>query len=232
MISVRVAHKHPDETHPFGHHRAEPIGGLVAAVVAILLAFEIIKESILMIFTPHVIVISKFVIFVVLFTILLKSVMFFYFKYVSKKHNSPAINALSYDSINDVLVTLSVLIGLVLYYFKAPYYVDGIIGVIIGIWIIRNAMVIGLENMNYLMGRRPSNEVVEHIISVTKSIKGVKGTNDVFAHFVGPFVHVEIHVEVDRKMSLEKAHEIGNTVKHKLQDIGIVDRAFVHIDPR
>src|SRR3989338_7629425 len=41
-ISVRVSARKADEGHPFGHHRAEPISGLIVAVIAGMAGVELI----------------------------------------------------------------------------------------------------------------------------------------------------------------------------------------------
>lgn len=231
MISVQMGNKKPDESHPFGYHRAEPVGAMIAATVATLLGFEIIKESAIFLFTPHEITINVFVVLVVLITIITKLFMFLFFRKVASKQNTPAVKALSYDAINDVLVTSSVLIGFVLIYFKIPY-VDAIIGMFIGIWVIRNAFVIGFENINYLMGKTPEKNIMQQIKNAAKKVPGVKGINDIFAHYVGNFIHVEVHIEIDKKTNLKKAHYIGKKVKNKLESLDNIDRAFIHIDPK
>src|SRR3990172_10675826 len=46
FICVKVSGKEADEGHPFGHHRAEPIAGLIVAILAGVIGFEIIRISI------------------------------------------------------------------------------------------------------------------------------------------------------------------------------------------
>jgi len=62
-------------------------------------------------------------------------------------------------------------------------------------------------------------------------IKGVKGVHDVRAHYVGVLLQVEVHIEVDRKLTIYRAHTIGKKVQNKLQKREDIERAFVHIDP-
>jgi len=228
---VKKSSKEPDDSHPFGHARAEPIGALIVSVIAMLLGVEIVKESILLLFIPDLIVLNFWVYVVVISTIVLKLSMFLVYSNFSKIHRNPSIRAISQDAINDVLVTSFVLVGFILYS-NGIRFVDSLLGVLIGIWIIWNGLKIGLENIDYLMGKKPDDKILSEIISVAKSVKGVRGTNDIFAHYIGTSIHVEIHIEVDKKMSLERAHMIGNKVKMKVQSIPDIDRAFVHIDPR
>jgi len=55
--------------------------------------------------------------------------------------------------------------------------------------------------------------------------------NDVRAHYLGNFIQVEIHIEVDRRLSTEKSHDIATKVRDLLEQEEIVDYAFIHVDP-
>jgi len=55
FICVRVSDKEADEGHPFGHHRAEPIAGLIVAILAAVLGFEIIRVSMERLIRPETI---------------------------------------------------------------------------------------------------------------------------------------------------------------------------------
>lgn len=230
IFCVKISHKRADVTHPFGHHRAEPIGGLIVAVIAALLGFEVIKESILSIFKENLLQINYWIYAIVIFTIVLKLSLYIFFNKLSKKHNRPSIRALAYDSINDVLVSGLVLINFILYNYSV-LYIDSILGIIIGIWIIINGLKIGFENIDYLMGKKPSEKIIKKIKKRALQIKGVKGLNDIFAHYVGHYVHVEVHIELDDKTILKNSHDIGKKVQKRIEKLKEVDRVFVHIDP-
>src|SRR3989337_450928 len=45
FVCVRISDKEADEGHPFGHSRAEPVAGIVVAVFAGILGFEVIRTS-------------------------------------------------------------------------------------------------------------------------------------------------------------------------------------------
>ena len=230
MFSIKVSHKRADFTHPFGHHRAEPVGGLIVAIIAALLGFEVIRASIMRLFVPKEIFVNFWIFLVVFITIIIKTVLYFYFHHVSRKHQRVAIKALAIDSINDVAVSSLVMVNFIIYSLDLNY-VDGVFGILIGLWIIRNGFKIGIENIDYLMGKRPSDDVLKKIKKAALAVKDVKRVNDIFAHYVGIYVHAEVHIGIDKKTSMKRSHNISVKVKDKIEDLGIVDRAFIHIDP-
>ena len=72
---------------------------------------------------------------------------------------------------------------------------------------------------------------IDKLVKKAKKVNGVKGINDVRAHYVGNRIHIEIHVEVDANCSTKESHDIGKVVQIKIEKLNDVDKAFVHIDP-
>ena len=85
--------------------------------------------------------------------------------------------------------------------------------------------------MKFLIGEAPDKELMRKIKKEAFSVKGVRGVHDARAHYVGVLLQVEVHVSVDRKISIEKAHAIGKEVKKKVEGLEEIKEAFVHIDP-
>lgn len=230
FICVRMGHKQADEDHPFGHHRIEPIAGLVVAIFISLVGFEIIHRSIDRFITGELVIFSFIPVSVLIFTMALKTFMAVYLRKVSKKINSPALFASSIDSRNDIFISATVLLGFIGY--KLGYtYLDSVAGMIIGLWIIFSGYSVGKSNIDFLIGKSPDKKFMINIKEAALRIKGVKGLNDVRAHYVGSYFHVELHIEVNKNLSLKTAHDIGKKVEHEIESLPVVDKAFIHIDP-
>jgi cation diffusion facilitator family transporter len=230
FVCVRVSGKEADESHPFGHSRAEPVAGLIVAILAGILGFEIIRESVARFFSDATVVISPLVWIVPLVTIVAKLLMFFYFRRVGKATRSPAIKASAVDSFCDVFTAFAALLGIVGVYYGYPF-LDPLAGLFISLWIIYTGYSIGLENIGYLMGKSPGPELISEVEAAARTIPGVVGTNTLRAHYVGHFIHVELHVEVAKDISTFDSHEICVRVELAIERIEAVDKAFIHIDP-
>ncbi len=230
FVALRISIKKADYDHPFGHRRAEPIAGLIMAIFASILGFEVIKDAVLSFFKPQKIEITLIVIIILLISIFLKLVIALVFYFVSKKVKSPALKASSIDYRNDVLISVFVLIssGLTL---KGIGFSDSIIALIIGLFIIYSGLKIGLENIGYLMGKSPDEETLNRLKEIALSIEGVKSLNDVKAHYLGTYIQLEIHIEVDKNLPTYVSHDIAKRVQHELLKDSEVDFAFIHVDP-
>lgn len=230
FICVKMGCKEADKEHPFGHHRIEPIAGLVVAIFIALVGFEIIHVSVDRLISGEKVLFSLVSVSVLIFTMALKTFLAVYLRKVSKESNSPALYASSIDCRNDIFISATVLLGFVGY--KLGYtYLDSMAGIVVGVWIIFSGYQVGMANINFLVGKSPSPKNVEAIKKAALSIKSVKGLNDVRAHYVGNYVHVELHIELNKKLSMVKAHNIGKKVEKKIEKIPWVNKAFIHIDP-
>ncbi len=231
FIAVRISNKKADQGHPFGHHRAEPIAGLIVAIFAGILAFEIIRSAVRGLFYPEPVSKEGIGIIVLLGTIVIKSAMSYYLSRKGRELRRPALSAAGVDSRNDVLVSAIALLGVV-----GPWIgierLDSVSAFVISLFIFYSGYRIAIENLDYLMGRSPAEEEMEKIRKKALSIKGVTGLNDVRAHYVGNFIHVEIHIEMHKDLTLQRAHEIGKDVQRAVEKMEGIDKAFIHIDPR
>ena len=229
-ISVKMSSKKADKEHPFGHYRAEPIAGLIVAIFTGILGFEVIKIAFTRLLARESIVASLVPILVLAFTLALKLFMYIYTKKIGIKINSTAILASATDHRNDVLISTAALVGVSGAYLGYAF-LDPLVALIIGVWIIVAGYNIGKDNIKFLIGAAPGRELMKKVREISLSVKGVKGIHDVKAHYVGVLLQIEAHISVDKRLTLSKAHAIGKNVSRELEKLEQVDRAFVHIDP-
>ena len=229
-ISVKVGSKRADRKHPFGHQRAEPIAGLIVAILMGILGFEVINAAVSRLISGEELMKGYLPVVVLAVTMALKSGMYLYVVRVGRKLKSTAILASAVDHRNDVLISFSALVGVsganLGYGFLDPFVAS-----IIGIWIIKSGYDIGVKNLKFLIGEAPDKALLGKIKKEAFSVEGVKGVHDARAHYVGVLLQVEVHISVDRKISIENAHAIGKEVKKKLVMLEDVEEAIVHIDP-
>jgi hypothetical protein len=76
-----------------------------------------------------------------------------------------------------------------------------------------------------------TKELVERILEQARAVRGVLGLNDVTAHYVGTSVEIEVHIDVDDKLSVTDAHDIATEVRDRIEGMEEVSRAFIHVDP-
>jgi cation diffusion facilitator family transporter len=230
FISIRSSYKDPDPEHPFGHKRAQPIAGLIVAIFTGIVGFEVITQSVTRLFTGDEIQKGLLPILLVVAVMVVKLGMHLYARFVAGRTRSTALMASATDHRNDVLISAAVLVGVVASNLGLPI-LDPIVAILIGLWIIRAGFSIGRDNIKYLMGEAPPKDLVEKILKTAREVPGVLGLNDVYAHYVGTAIEIEVHVDVDKRLNIEEAHAIGKQVQRAIESMEEISRAFIHIDP-
>jgi cation diffusion facilitator family transporter len=199
---------------------------MLIAVFAALLGFNLVKDGILGLMSPPEVSPTRVAEWVMIISIGIKVMMVIAYRKAWQRTESLAIQASLVDSRNDILATSVALFG-----FLVGGLWDALAAAFIGAWIIWSGVRIGIDNLDYLMGRSPSAETIERLRSTALSVPGVQGTNDVLAHYVGDELHVEVHAEVDPTINIELGHTIESELRTRLEELPEVGRAFIHLDP-
>ncbi|MGD8452638.1 MAG: cation diffusion facilitator family transporter [Phycisphaerae bacterium] len=231
LLCVRWAWQSPDEDHPFGHRRAEPIAGLLVAIFTGILGFEVCKTAVLNLWyheLPHRI--GPYPIAALCITGILKTRLAFYFEKQGRALNSPALRATAVDCRNDVFVAMQGLIGVAVAALRLPI-LDTVSALIVGGYILYSGHRIGMENLDYLMGRAPDETLLNRVRQAVRSVPGVAGVGDIRGHYVGTFIHVELTAIVDGRLSTTESHDVCEAVRAAVEEVESIDRAFVHISP-
>ncbi len=105
LIGMRMAARRPDREHPFGHGRAEYVSALIVAMMILLVAFELIRESVAKFFAPEPVAVSAQMLAALGASILVKLGMFGYNRALGRRIDSSVLAAAASDSLNDVIVT-------------------------------------------------------------------------------------------------------------------------------
>jgi cation diffusion facilitator family transporter len=229
IVGIKIALKPPDESHPYGHSRFECLFSFFIGLALFFTAYEIGKFAVERILYGEIIEINAIMVAVAIFSIVVKELMTRYSLFIGKKLNSQVLIADAYHHRSDALSSVVVLVGLLLQKFGI-YYGDAIAGIIVALMIAKVAFGICLTNIDYLTGRSPPKKFFELVKKEALNVDKVIGVHDIKAHYVGPRIHVELHVEVPSNISAKEMHDIEVEVKNRLENLDDVERAYVHVD--
>lgn len=230
LIGFKISGKPADKDHPFGHARMEYLTGFILGIVVILAGFELIKSSFDKIINPSETGYSIAMVIVLIFSILIKLWLSFFYKKVGDKISSATIKASSTDSRNDAISTLLVLISLLISKVSA-YEVDGYAGLIVALLILYSGIAILRDILSPILGEMPDAKFVESIEHKILSYDGIINIHDLVVHNYGPNRYfATVHAEVDAKEDILKSHDlIDNIERDFAKDLGI--NLVMHLDP-
>ncbi len=229
IIGFYYSSKPPDEEHPFGHAKVENVSSLIIAILLFIISFEFAKDSIIRIFKPEKIIFSIPCIVIIFITLILKEFLSKYSFSLGKKLNSVAIETDAHHHKTDVYATLLVIISIILSKFGLQR-IDGIIGLIISLYIGYIAFEMAKKSINPLLGEKPSEELLNEIKKIAFSVEGVKGVHDIIIHNYGDKHIVSLHIEVPDKLNPNQIHDIADEVEKKIS-IFCNAMCVVHQDP-
>ena len=231
LACVHWAWMRPDEGHPFGHHRAEPIAGLLVAIFAGILGFEVCKTAVFgLVQGRHAQHIGPYPSVALCIAVVVKAVLWRYFVRRGRQLDSPALRATAVDCRNDVFVALQGLVAVAVAEFRLPL-LDTLAAILVGCYILYGAYRIAVENVDFLMGKAPEPHMVERIRQAAASVPGVRGVGHIKGHYVGTMIHVELSAYVDGDLSTTESHDLCEATREAVESIEAIDRAFVHISP-
>lgn len=185
LVGFKMAGAKPDVDHPFGHGRMEYITGLIISGAILIMAFELVKSSLEKILHPEPVEFSLLTFWILLISILVKIYMAFYNYKIGKKLDSSAMRATATDSLSDTCATSVVLIGGLVGKFT-NLQVDGLCGVLVGMFIFYAGICAARDTLNPLLGQPPEADFVHEIERIVLAHKEICGIHDLLVHDYGP----------------------------------------------
>ena len=230
LVGFKLSGAEADAEHPFGHGRLEYVSGLIVSLFIIIMAVELIQSSISKILEPQEITFNLTVAVILVISIFIKLIMFTANLRAAKRIDSAALKNTAMDSISDVLSTSIVLLSLVIAHFTG-INVDGIAGIVVGLFILKTGIDAARDTINPLLGEPPSKEFVKDIEKTVLSYEGTLGVHDIVVHNYGPSrIMMSLHVEVPQHMTLVEVHDIVDKIEKELRK-KYHCTAVIHMDP-
>lgn len=230
LVGFKLAGQKADDGHPFGHGRIEYLAGLLVSLLILMVGVELGKTSIEKIVQPEEVAFSILSVGILVCSILIKLWMSLFNRKLGKRIHSAAMQATATDSLSDVVATSAVLAGTLIGHF-AHVSIDGWIGVVVAVFILRAGWGAAKDTLNPLLGTAPDPELVKAIQQLVLSHEQVVGMHDLVIHDYGPGRRMcSFHAEVPEGDDIMEAHDAIDHIEREIQEkFGIETTA--HMDP-
>ncbi len=233
LLGLKYANKPPDDNHPYGHGKAEPL--VTFAIVGFLVASAtvIAYQSIENIRTPHEIP-EPYTLIVLAIIVVVKE---FFYRVVSKKGDqtkSTALKADAWHHRSDAITSLMAFIGISIALFLGKGYenADDWAALLASVFILYNAYQILRPALGEVMEEHMFDEMIEHIREEAQRVSGVRETEKCFVRKAGMTFHVDLHLGVDAGISVRQGHDIAHRVKNRLlSEFPEIADVLIHIEP-
>ena len=230
LFGYKMAAKPADKDHPFGHGRMEYLTSLVIAAVILMMGVELLRDSASKIFHPEEVTFKVIVLVSLLLSIAVKFWMSHFNTVLGRKINSAVMLATAKDSRNDVIATSATVISLIASLFtKLP--VDGIMGVVVSLFILKAGFEIIKDTVDELLGKPADSETVAAITELVCSDERIVGIHDLIIHNYGPGnVFGSCHAEVKSSEDIVSIHDLIDRIEQQVfKKLKI--QMSIHMDP-
>ena len=219
-----------DREHPQGHAAAQSVAALVVAVLAGVLAAEVLRSAVAALFGSTKPALEWPVAVVFATKVAFKSAIVLFAGQLLKRQRNAALSALRVDARNDVLVGSLALLGFLFDRLGIPH-VDALLAIGLSLYIAYAGLRLGLDNASLLLGESASSERQQQLLAQALLVPGVRAAPTVQAVWRGARLHVQLSIAVDADLPLRAAHDIGHAVEKQLLSAPDVSQVSVHVEP-
>jgi len=218
LVGVQLARRPPNAKHPFGYGRIEYFSAVSIAALVLAAGAGSLVESAKKIVHPVVPEYGTVALSVVAVAVAAKLALGRYVSVQGRACNSDALIASGADAIFDAVLTAATLVGALLVKF-AGLNLDGWIGAVISLLILKAGAGMLMEAVANIMGSRPDAEVSKKIRETVEAVPGVIGAYDLVLHNYGPNTAIgSIHVEIDGSLDAAAIHRLTHAVQRAVID--------------
>ena len=233
LIGLIVAVRPADENHPYGHGRVETLAAFLVGVILVAGGIGICWNSLQAVGEFHAPP-TRAAVTVLVIAIVVRGLMSVIKFRVGRRIQSAALVADAWNDTVDILAALTALtaVALVMYdstrFLAADHYggfAVGIIVVLTGLRVLREA---SLE----LMDTMPDGGMIDSVRAAASAVEGVRGIDKIRARKTGFKYHVDLHIEVDPRLTVAASHVIAGRVRTRVRaELTWVADVLVHVEP-
>lgn len=230
LFGYKMAAKPADKDHPFGHGRMEYLTSLIIAAVILMMGIELLKDSAVKIVHPEKVEFRVVVLVSLLVSVGVKLWMSHFNTVLGKKLNSSVMLATAKDSRSDVIATAVTIISLIAAAFtELP--VDGVMGVIVSLFILKAGFEIIKDTVDELLGKPADPETVREIAKLVCCDERIIGIHDMIIHNYGPGNMIgSCHAEVKSDENFIAAHDLIDRIEREIHK-QLKIQMTIHMDP-
>jgi cation diffusion facilitator family transporter len=230
-LGLRFAIKPPDNDHPYGHGKAEPIAAALVGVALLLAGIVIATESVILIRTPHLLP-SRYTLWVLLSVMFVKVALSKYISRVNRRVDSGALRADAWHQMSDFITSAFAFVGISIALLAHNPAADDWAALCAAPVIIFGGWRQLMRPMAELLDTAPNPEIEERVRTAASSVPSVLGLDKCFVRKVGFRYYVDLHVVTRGDLPVREGHRIAHEVENSVRErVNRVSAVMVHIEP-
>lgn len=233
LIAARIIARPPNIKFPYGYKKADTIATKVLSFIIFFAGAQLAYSTVRMFVSGEVLEAPGLLaIWVTLISIAGKLFLALMLFRTGKKVESTMLIANARNMRNDILLSISVLAGLLFIYILDKPLIDRIVAFLISLFIMYEGFRIFMKSNIDLMDGIDNTDVYNRLFDSVHSVRGAHNPHRVRARKIGHYYMINLDIEVDPDLSVKDAHDIAkhveNSIKSNLRNIYDV---MVHVEP-
>ncbi len=234
LLTARIISRPPNRKFPYGYQKADTIAAKALSFIIFFAGAQLAISTVSRIIEGGANRIPETIaIYVILISIVAKYALSYYLLRTGRKLESPMLIANGRNMRNDVLISVSVLVGLVFTITLGMPIIDSVFALLISLWIMKSGYDIFMETNVDLMDGVSDQSVYDKIFEAVNQVKGASNPHRIRVRKLANLYVIGIDIEVDPELKVGEAHGIAQNLEQKLKKkLGNVYDILVHVEPR
>lgn len=227
IAAVRKGSQPPDEDHPYGHRKFETLAALFIAILLFITAWELATSAVERLRHPQLPLVNVWSVLALAVGGAIQGCTGLWEMRRGRALGSEVLVADARHTIASLYVSVGVLLGLGLVWLGFPW-ADPLVALLVAVVIARIGVETLRENIPALVDQAPLDPTI--IGEVVATVAGVESFHRIRSRGAADSVAVDLHVRVDRRLSMQAANAIADEVRRRLLDLPGVTDVTVHAE--
>lgn len=231
-FAAKYSNQPADKEHPYGHARIETAFTVGLGVVLIITAIGIVVDSGQRLLNPDTLLQpTPIVLLIAAISIIANEGLYQYTMRIARDFNSNLLKANAWHHRSDAISSIVVLIGVAGSLMGVPY-LDAFAALGVAYMIGKIGWDQAWSSIRELIDTGMEPKTAAAVARIIENIEGVQSMHMLRSRRMGDSYLVDVHIEVDERLSVSEGHKIAEYVRFKLiESEKNITNALVHIDP-
>jgi cation diffusion facilitator family transporter len=233
LFTARIISKPPNLKYAYGYKKADTIASSALAFVIFFAGAQLFLSTFFSIIKAEPMEIpSILAMYITVLSIFGKLLLYSFLFKTGQKTQSSMLIANAKNMKNDVIISLSVLLGLFFTFILNLPVLDIVTALLVSLWIMKSAFQIFMETNIELMDGIDNTEIYNDIFKAIDQVKGVQNPHRARLRKLGNKYIMDIDIEVDGELTVHQSHRIAEEVEGAIKkSIENIYDVIIHIEP-
>jgi cation diffusion facilitator family transporter len=233
LFTARLLSRPPNIRYPYGYEKADTLATKALSFVIFFAGAQLAISTIGKFFNPQVVETPDMLaIYVTLVSIAGKTGLSLYLHRAGKSVSSSMLLANAKNMQNDILISVTVLVGLIFTFILKMPILDSVTALFVSVWIMKVGLQIFFQSNTELMDGMKDPILYCELFKAVRQVDGAKNPHRVRVRKIGNMNMISMDVEVDPQITVTEAHEIARKVENIIKEsLPNVYDIVVHIEP-